>query len=183
VNQGVAAGSAASLADIGRQLTDLLSSNLAAAVEGGKAAGGKGAAAGSIAAVGAVRNLLEAIKASENAASTAPMVAASSSPADRAKPPSAQGPAASGSSTASAATAGTSSSSKQAAPDPAQVVTVAAQQLLDKLTVAKAKAQAGAALPAGVVDNSGSFGGLGGSAPVPPAARAQLMSPAVAGKL
>jgi hypothetical protein len=179
VNQGGIAGNAVSLADIGRQLTDLLSSNLA--VDAGKAAGGTGAAAGSIAAVGAVRNLLEAIKASENAASSAAIMAASSSPADRAKLPATQGPTASGSSAASAASACTSSS--KAAPDPAQHVTVAAQQLLDKLTAAKAKAQACAALPAGVVDGSGDFGGPGGSVSLPPAGRAQLLPLAVAGEL
>lgn len=183
VNQDGAAGSEASLADIGRQLTELLSSNLASAVDAGKAAGSKGATTGSIAAVGAVRNLLDAIKASENAASTAATVAASSSPADRTKSPAAQVPAASSSNAVNAASAGTSSSSKQAAPDPAQTVTVAAQQLLDKLAVAKAKAQAGAALPAGAADSSGSLGCPGGSTPVAAGRRVQSLSPAAAGEL
>lgn len=134
--------SAASLADISRQLAELLGSKGAAA-ESGRALG----AAGGGAAAGAVKSLLEAIRASEGSANAGAAAAAVPAPsnADKAKPAQAV---AAGASSSSTVTGGGSagSSSKQAgmAQTQTQAVTAAAQHLLDKLAVAKAKVQAGA---------------------------------------
>lgn len=182
--EGAAGG--ASLADISRQLTELLSSKLAAAVDGSKGAGAKGVAAGGNAAVGAVKNLLEAINASETAGSTA---AASPAAADRPRAVS-QGSAAvsssSSSANAGAAVAG-SSSSKVVATAPTHSVTAAARQLLDKLAVAKAKVQAGATVAAAISPSTATpvaataVDALAPVAPAPPAG-AKAPPSVVAGK-